>query len=86
MTPEPFIPFVPTRAPSARPAEGATLKVLPEAPSPPDFKSFDQAGLAPDRAAGGAPQPKVTLQRTGDKVTGIRIECLCGQIIELACS
>ncbi|HXG47457.1 MAG TPA: hypothetical protein VNO52_07530 [Methylomirabilota bacterium] len=87
MTPEPFIPFVPTRAPSVRSAEGsASLKVMPEARSSPDFKSFDQAGLPSERPAGGAPQPKVMLQRTGDQVTGIRIECLCGQVIELACS
>lgn len=31
------------------------------------------------------PQPKVTLQRQGDVVTGIRIQCSCGQVIELKC-
>ena len=31
-------------------------------------------------------KPVVTLQRTGDKITSIRIECLCGQIIDLNCS
>jgi hypothetical protein len=29
--------------------------------------------------------PKVTLQRDNNVVTGIRIECACGQVIELAC-
>jgi hypothetical protein len=33
--------------------------------------------------AGG---PQVTLQREGDRVTAIRIECQCGQVIELTCS
>ena len=31
-------------------------------------------------------KPVVTLQRAGDKITSIRIECICGQIIDLACS
>ena len=30
-------------------------------------------------------QPKVTLQRQGEVVTGIRIQCSCGQVIELRC-
>ena len=30
--------------------------------------------------------PTVTLQREGDRITGIRVECSCGQVIELACS
>ncbi len=29
--------------------------------------------------------PSITLQRQGEVVSGIRIECSCGQIIELAC-
>ena len=31
-------------------------------------------------------KPVVTLQRVGDKITSIRIECICGQIVDLACS
>lgn len=29
--------------------------------------------------------PKVTLQKEGEKVTGIKIECVCGQVILLDC-
>ena len=29
--------------------------------------------------------PRVSIQREGDQVTGIRIQCSCGQVIELAC-
>jgi len=35
--------------------------------------------------AQNCPPPKVTLQRQGDVVTGIRIQCSCGQVIELRC-
>ena len=30
--------------------------------------------------------PKVTLRREADRITYIRIECACGQIIDLECS
>ena len=36
--------------------------------------------------APGAAQPVVTLKREGDVVTGIRIQCACGQVLELACA
>ena len=31
-------------------------------------------------------KPVVTLQRVGDQIASIRIECVCGQIIDLNCS
>jgi len=30
-------------------------------------------------------EPRVSLQRQGDRIAGIRIECACGQVIDLAC-
>lgn len=30
-------------------------------------------------------EPRVTLQRDGDRVTHLRIQCPCGQIMDLAC-
>ncbi len=30
-------------------------------------------------------EPRVSIQREGDHVTGIRIHCGCGQVIDLAC-
>ena len=35
--------------------------------------------------AGAACEPRVTLRKEGEEVSGIRIECSCGQIIELDC-
>lgn len=35
----------------------------------------------------GSDQPvKVEIEKAGDIVTGLRIECGCGQVIQLACS
>lgn len=30
-------------------------------------------------------EPKVTVQRDGDRITHLRIQCSCGQIMDLAC-
>ena len=32
-----------------------------------------------------ATAPGVTLRREGDRVTGIRVQCTCGEVIELNC-
>jgi hypothetical protein len=44
------------------------------------------AGGPPEPTAKACAKPSVTLQRQGEVVSGIRIECGCGQVIELACS
>jgi hypothetical protein len=31
-------------------------------------------------------EPQVSLQREGNRVTGIRVQCSCGEVIELACA
>jgi hypothetical protein len=40
---------------------------------------------APPPPPQNCPPPKVTLQRQGDVVSAIRIQCSCGQVIELNC-
>jgi hypothetical protein len=34
---------------------------------------------------GSTCEPRVTVQRVGDRVTAIQVQCGCGQVIELAC-
>lgn len=79
---------------NSRPAEGAAfrLKVIPQTGAAPAFKPFQPV---PSPGAGSsAPakpevqsscSPKVTLQRDGNRVTHIRLECGCGEVFELAC-
>jgi hypothetical protein len=43
------------------------------------------AAFAAVNQANFSPQPKITCQREGDRITQIRIQCACGQVIELAC-
>ncbi len=45
------------------------------------------SAAAPPHPACDAGQPvKVEIEKAGEVVTGLRIECACGQIIQLACS
>jgi len=30
-------------------------------------------------------EPRISVQREGDRVTSIRVQCTCGQVMELAC-
>jgi len=50
-------------------------------------RSFQPLGHAGAKAgAGGQHEPRVTLQRDGGRVSAIRIQCSCGQVIELTCA
>src|SRR6185436_6892269 len=74
----PATPAVPPPVPSP-------LKVGPRAEPKLEFTPLEprSAGHAPGHAGSG--QPVVTMQRDGERVISIRIECPCGQVIDLAC-
>ena len=79
---ETFVPLV-SASSGAREANFTSL----------NLKSFAQAGgqavQAGSQPAAGAraacARPVVTLQRNGEIVSSIRIQCGCGEIIELNC-
>lgn len=80
--------FIPLQ--SVSPA--APKRPVPSAPLAPSSAAkdhFSAPNFAPLCAAGttaaDAGQPIITLKKEGDRVVQIRIQCLCGQIIELAC-
>jgi hypothetical protein len=39
----------------------------------------------PSAAAGSGEQPKVTVERQGDRISRIIVTCSCGEVIELDC-
>ena len=83
-----FIPFAQAGPPPGPELRMFRPKVLPGGNTAAAFKPLTP-GTAPhshhSTVTSGA-QPLVTLKREGDLVTGIRIQCACGQVIELACS
>jgi hypothetical protein len=84
-TTDTFVPLM--TAPAASSGESAMfrLKVLPQAEAKTIFEPLPAGGF-PARAVKTCAPPSVTLQRQGEVVSGIRIECGCGQVIELACA
>ena len=87
-TQDSFVPFDPVHGSEAtRSGIPPGLKVVPKAEAGPAFAPLLTSAFAHTHAASTGPgKPVVTLQREGERVTGIRIECVCGQIVELACS
>jgi hypothetical protein len=74
---ESFIPLVPITAESHE----TTFTSLVA-------KQLVSAGSPGAAAAEGQPcsQPVITLQRNGEVISAIRIQCKCGQVIDLSCT
>jgi hypothetical protein len=52
------------------------------------FQTLDSLRPAPLHGANGdkkSCEPRVTVQRDGNRVTHLRIQCTCGQVMDLAC-
>jgi len=76
-----FIPLFPAAGPGTSSAE---LKLRPAGEASAGFQPVKPAGAA--APAGHPPEkPVITFERNGDRITQIKIQCSCGQIIELAC-
>jgi len=90
--------FVPLTAATPKPGERQeySVSVVTEPERAQSFKPLmEPAGHSPQstvHAGGrlrtadcGLTTPRVSIQREGDHVTGIRVHCGCGQVIDLAC-
>ena len=77
--PETFVPLI-----SARTQSGGSsfTSLTARSVSVPTAKG---ATGATDPATPCVNKPVITLQRTGEVVTSIRVQCGCGQVIDLAC-
>lgn len=97
--PTDFVPLLPRKpgaasgsapAPAFTPMRASAHASSPLAAAPATASSVPGAGSGATAASGAAAcaarEPVVTLQKDGDRVTGIRVECGCGQVIELACT
>lgn len=81
---EPFIPLTPT---AVTPNERSSFRVtiVPQAANARPFGSAVPPAAAHTAPPGVAAEPVVSLQREGDSVSAIRVQCGCGRTIELAC-
>jgi hypothetical protein len=88
-----FAPFVPARtgaqsapASAAKPFNPITAQSLAVQPAGTPAGAGVSSVHACGSASANAAVPAVTLQRDGDRITHIRVQCGCGQVIELECS
>lgn len=89
MTPasQAFVPLaIPTTAGNRREDFRVLMAERPELAR--SLREVNAAGLPGAGLPPGAPkcEPKVSLQKEADRITGIHIECSCGQVIDLKCS
>lgn len=89
MTATPIDPFVPlTAAPDTRgERQEFRATVIPKPAKTRPFHTLVATSPAAPAGAATRPgcEPRVSVQRDGDRVSSIRIQCSCGQVIDLAC-
>jgi hypothetical protein len=83
---ESFVPL--TAAPVAATRSEFRATVIPKDEQAKAFHSLEQ--LIPEADAPAADkkkfcEPRISVQRDGDRVTNIRIQCTCGQVMDVAC-
>lgn len=79
-----FLPFVPSSA-QIEPSGEFQARVIPHGATK---GSSAPASGGISNAASGVRQkcePKVTVERVGDRVTRIQVQCSCGEVIDLSC-
>ena len=85
---EPFIPLS-NAAVKAGERQEFSVTVVTQAERVQMFKPLETEAAndasAPGTHHGKTCDPRVSIQRDGDVVTGLRIVCGCGQVIDLAC-
>jgi len=78
--PESFVPL--TAVPASPEQREFRVTVTNAGKSADSFHTLD----APASVSGKKTcDPRVTVQREGDRVTHLRVQCSCGQVLDLAC-
>ena len=90
MTATPTDGFVPltTAAPAAKGREDFRVLVAASSAQARPFRLPDPTAAESGSGPAAAParcEPAITLERNGDRVTAIHIQCSCGQSIDLVC-
>jgi hypothetical protein len=84
---ESFVPLTATATTAEK--RDFQVTVIPRTEPARSFQTLGQVASAAaeaNAAAGGKTcEPRLTVQRDGDRIANIRVQCSCGQIIELAC-
>jgi hypothetical protein len=79
-----FVPFPASGSPASRPPQPAFAPVISKAT---EATSGPHANSNPGTPEGKAKKcaPIVDVEREGERITRIRVQCSCGEVIELDC-
>jgi hypothetical protein len=83
---ESFVPL--TTLPASPERREFHVTIVPKAEQTGSVHSLEHPAPTPSeprQVAGKTCEPRVSLQCDGDRVTNIRVQCACGQIMDLAC-
>jgi hypothetical protein len=83
---ESFVPL--TTLPASGEHQEFRITVIPKTGQTRSLQSLEPTPPVPLEGAAGTGkmgEPQVSLQYEGDRITHIRIQCACGQILDLAC-
>ena len=82
---ESFVPL--TEAPVSDERREFRVTVIPQSEQSQIFQSLEQLAPVPASSMSDKKncEPRVSVQRDGDQVTSIRIQCACGQVMDVAC-
>ena len=81
-----FVPLSLSAQPQPSAPAAADAKAPPAPPASKLFRTITNSGAPAQPAAAAAGEPKITLEREGNRIVRIRIQCCCGHVIELACN
>ncbi|HTV41940.1 MAG TPA: hypothetical protein VMF08_15260 [Candidatus Sulfotelmatobacter sp.] len=77
-----FVPLVAAGPSAAR--QEFQITVIPQNGQPQPFQSLETKGSSAAVFKRNC-EPQLAVQRDGGRITNIRIECSCGQTIDIAC-
>jgi len=79
-----FVPLTPAVLPGNGHGD-ARVKIISQAQKVEPFRPLTTSVAGQPPAAGSSSEPRVAVQREGDRVSSIHVQCGCGRVIELAC-
>jgi hypothetical protein len=80
---ESFVPL--TAAVKADENRGFRVTVIPQSEVARPFQTLGPAASAEAANDKKNCEPRLSLQRDGERITSVRVQCSCGQVMELAC-
>ena len=78
-----FVPLISTASNASSERANFQATILPQPDHAQKFQAAEAS--APASPAHAACEPRVSVHRDGDRISGIHIQCSCGQVINLAC-